>query len=241
LPVSVTNILSGFHSQQVFLIVFSVAGLGLVLTCREWTIGWALGLLCGFLALFSMASGLLMAVAAVLALAPGVSPAMRMRQRMSTILACALLAIVGFVFRGEAAWHAELRAQSLGEFLGTFGHALAWPVDFFPLYALLGWLPWGWLGWRLVRSKEENPADERALFAVGLWVLLQIAATAYARGAGAPEPSSRYLDTLAAGIAVNSLVLLTACLRSVSRFTSDVVCSVHCPNLARFSANGKRI
>lgn len=223
LPVSLTNILSGFHSQQVYLIVFSLTGLALLLVCREWTNCWFVGLICGVLALFSMASGLLMAVAVVLALVPGRSAGARIRARLPTIVVCVLLAVAGFSFRGEAAWNASLHAQSVGEFFGTVWHALVWPVDFFPLYPLFGWLPWGWLGWQLVRSEEGGSPGERVVFAVGLWVLLQIAATAYARGAGVPDPSSRYLDTLAVGVGVNILALLMAFDRKTAKKTLSKV------------------
>jgi hypothetical protein len=66
----------------------------------------------------------------------------------------------------------------------------------------------------MAKAKEESPPGDRAVFAVGLWVLLQLAATAYARGAGGPEPSSRYLDTLAVGAGVNMLALFMAAVRA---------------------------
>lgn len=50
-----------------------------------------------------------------------------------------------------------------------------------------------------------QPAAALAILALGLWVLVQLLATAYARGAGADYPASRYMDTLTFGAAVNGL------------------------------------
>jgi hypothetical protein len=43
--------------------------------------------------------------------------------------------------------------------------------------------------------------------ALGGWAVIQVVATAYARGAGADYPASRYMDTLAFGTLVNGLAL----------------------------------
>ncbi len=53
----------------------------------------------------------------------------------------------------------------------------------------------------------EYDCAGQTLVALGGWVLVQIVATAYARGAGADYPASRYMDTLTFGAMVNALAL----------------------------------
>jgi hypothetical protein len=101
-------------------------------------------------------------------------------------------------------------------------------VIFFPLYPLIGWLPWAALAWRCARRRETAPSTEIVLVAVGAWVVLQAAATAASRGADASFPTSRYLDSLAIGFAVNGIIALrwlakTPCDRSRQIFRWNAV------------------
>ena len=78
LPIAWQNVLGGFHSQQYFLLWFSLAALALLLTAPPWTGRWWGGVACAALALFSMGSGLLAAGVAAAVLADQRPPARRL-------------------------------------------------------------------------------------------------------------------------------------------------------------------
>jgi hypothetical protein len=206
-PVAWQNVLSGFHSQQYFLIGFSLAALALLLTAPPWTTRWWGGLGCAVLALFSMASGLLAAAAVVFVLAVSHRPGTAWRPRFITIAACVAVVAAGWMLKVDISQNAPLRAHSPADFGLAFWRSLHWPAVSFAPLALLLWLPWAWLGWQIRRGPDPANPRRRVVFAAGLWILLQFAATAYGRGAGGGWPAPRYLDTVAVGLLVNALAL----------------------------------
>lgn len=212
LPIAWDNLLSGFHSQQYFLIGFSVAGIVCVGTAARTRVWWV-GVICLGCALFAMASGLLAAVAGAAALGWTMRSIREVRAHAPTLMICAGVIAIGCVLQSGAPSAEGLHAHSPGEFVLALLRYAQWPfMRIFPepwsmLVLPWQWAPWMWLGWRVVRQGVSVDARERTLFALGLWTLLQMAASAYARGAGAPVPASRYVDTLVIGVGVNGLAL----------------------------------
>lgn len=207
------NNLGGFHSQQYFLLGFSLLGLDRTLRCRQGSPGWFFGIGCLALALFSMASGpAAAAVALVAVLAFNGSPLVSLRRSWPTVLACVIVVALGIALNVRFAGHDGLRAQSVHDFVLSLWHALQWPVTFFAPFALLTYAPWLALCLNLAFARTPLVADRRAhvLAAAGGWVVLQFLAAAYARGANGAWPASRYFDTHTFGLLVNVAILLTA-------------------------------
>ncbi|MBE2215908.1 MAG: hypothetical protein IAE82_18695 [Opitutaceae bacterium] len=214
-PMSWQNILGGFHTQQTFLIAFSFAAIAGLGTCRALSAGWWLGGLAAFAALFTMGSGLLAAAAAAATVILTYAPREVVRRHAVTVVVCGAVVALGLRLHTSVSYHDYLKAHSVQDFLLCFWRSLQWPQVKVPVYGLVSWLPWAIVAWTVRRRGEAAPAGERLLTGAGIWVLLQFAASAYARGADGAWPADRYLDTVAFGIALNLLALL----RLLSRTT----------------------
>jgi hypothetical protein len=212
LPVAWQNVLGGFHSQQYFLLGLSGATLWLLPGAAPWSRRWWLGAACAFLALFSMGSGLF---AAAVVLPAALLRGWLLRQRpllpLPTLIACLLLVALGWLLRVEVDYHDNLKAHTAADFLLSTLRSLQWPLAGPALLALPVWAPFFLLAATLLRRRPGGSSDTLAfplfILALGSWTLLQILATAYARGAGADYPASRYVDTLVAGVLANALAL----------------------------------
>lgn len=209
-PIAWQNVLGGFHSQQYFLLWFSLVALAWLLTAPQWSWRWWSGLACAILALFSMASGLLAAAVAAALLVVSGRPRELWHRHGATLATCLIVFSAGWALRVQVPYHESIMAHSAADFGLTFWHSLQWPAVFFAPLAVLLWSPWAWVGWRIWRQRDQSQPRLRVIFAAGLWVILQFAATAYERGAGGPWPASRYFDTVALGVLVNGLAVLIA-------------------------------
>ncbi|HVW21330.1 MAG TPA: hypothetical protein VHC86_08950 [Opitutaceae bacterium] len=212
-PLSWQNVVSGFHSQQLFLVGLSFGAIGLLGVAEPWSRRWWLGAACGALALGSMATGFFAAPL-------GAAAAAGRRWRRGAPLPWptlgfgVLIAIAGWVGKAPQPGHEVLKAHGAGDFMLSVLRSLQWPIvdrdhpAAVPAWAALPlWLPWLLLFARTLWRSEDG-ARGRAqwvLAALGGWVLLQVAATAYARGAGGDPPASRYVDTLVFGAVVNAV------------------------------------
>ena len=212
LPLSWQNFLGGFHSQQFFLIGLSFGAIAWLPAAAPWSAKWWLGAACATLALGSMASGFF-AAAAVIGLL-----AVRVLRREASLRAvgpalvlCAILVAVGWLTQVTVDYHEGLKAHGAQDFLASTVHSLQWPATWTMWAAALIWLPWFWLTWRVFTSEKIPDQDDLTtgytLAGLGGWVLVQVLATAYARGAGGPTPASRYIDTLAFGVVVNGMAI----------------------------------
>lgn len=206
LPVAWQNILGGFHSQQYWLLALSTVAIAALPFARAWSASWWLGALAALLALGSMGSGLL---AAFVVIVVGV---WRVAWRQATwrelrpaFAWCAVLLAIGVLTRVQVPWHADMQATKVSDFFLSILRSMAWPLRDRDWAGLLLWLPWGLAAWRLVRDPASRPGQ--IIVALGGWVLVQLAATAYARGAGADYPASRYMDTLSFGAMINAIAL----------------------------------
>lgn len=206
LPLAWQNVISAFHSQQYFLLLLSFGAIALLPTSPAWSARWWIGFASGLLALFSMASGFLAAIAAAAVVAVEAWRGPRLwRDQWPTLAACALLTGLGVLLHVHYEGHDPLRAQSLSDFLNFNLHSLQWPLESAWAAALL-WAPLVALALLLVRRHPPRELPEASvLFALGGWTFAQIVASAYARGVGGGFPVSRYMDTLAFGLVVNGL------------------------------------
>lgn len=205
LPLAWQNVISGFHSQQYFLLLLSFGVIALLPTSRPWSARWWLGFAAGLLALFSMASGFLAAIAAAAILGLQVWRGTHSwRSQWPALLACAALTGLGAALLVRYDGHDPLRAHSVAEFMRYTLHNLQWPLESWT--GVLLWTPLVALAFPLLRRDRREPnAEPLVLFALGGWTLAQIVASAYARGADGGFPASRYMDTLAFGLIANGL------------------------------------
>jgi hypothetical protein len=210
LPLAWENILNGFHSQQYWLIGLTLAAIALLPFSRAGSAKWWCGALAAVLALGTMASGFL-AAAVVIALV-GLRVLRRddsLRSAAPTLVLAVVVVAVGWLTRVEFPGHAELRVRTISDFFWSIAHSLAWPMRDHDWVGLLFWFPWTVTVWRMLRAPAGSPVGPalQTMAAVGGWVLLQILAAAYARGATAHYPAIRYGDTLALGALVNGALL----------------------------------
>ncbi|MBL9189264.1 MAG: hypothetical protein JNK23_17410 [Opitutaceae bacterium] len=206
LPVAWQNILGGFHSQQYWLLGLSTVAIAVLPFARPWSARWWIGAIAALLALGSMGSGLLAAfVVIVVCVWRAAWRETTWRELRPTLAWCAVLLAIGLLTRVEVPWHAEMKAKTASDFFLSILRSMAWPLRDRDWSGLLLWLPWGLAAWRLVRDPASRPGQ--IIVALGGWVLVQLAATAYARGAGADYPASRYMDTLSFGAMINATAL----------------------------------
>lgn len=211
LPLAWQNVLGGFHSQQYWLLGLSCITIAVLPFARPWRAAWWTGVAAAVLALGSMGSGF------VAAGVVGVVLAWRIWRRQSTwreawptLLICAAIIAVGLATRVHVPWHEDIKAKTLHDFVFSIVHSLEWPLRHQHWAALVMWLPWLLLAWRVLKPLSPASSDAIAaqtLLALGGWVLIQIVGTAYARGVGAEYPASRYMDTLTFATMANGIGL----------------------------------
>lgn len=213
LPLAWQNVIAGFHSQQYFLLGFSVLALWLLPFHPPHTAKWWIGLAAALLAFFSMGSGFLAASAVLVVLVLDLLYRHRSWEQVRpTLVAGLTITALGWFTRVTVDYHDSLKAKSVGDFLIYTINNLRWPARDSGWFALLLWTPWLAVTLRyLFRALGANERAPMRLAAIGGWVLLQVLASAYARGAGAGEPASRYMDTLALGLVVNGFALAWLC------------------------------
>jgi hypothetical protein len=206
LPFGWENSLAGFQSQFYFLVVFSLLTLWLLGLYPPLSARWWCGAAAAIMALFTVASGFL-AAAAVLGLVMFRiwGRPKSWKKQAPTLAFCAAVVVAGLLLKADVRHHHLLQAHSVGEFLMAFGDNLAWPWIVVPPFALLNLLPLAALAWcHYFRAAEDRPAEEMTL-AIGIWAILQGAATSYARGAEGKPPGWRYMDS-------SSFILIANCL-----------------------------
>ena len=216
LPVAWQNVLGGFHSQQYWLLGLSFVAIALLPFARFGSAAWWLGAAAAVVALGTMASGFLAAAVVVVVFAWRLwTRESAPRAAAPTLALCAALIAVGLLTRVEVEWHAHMKAKTVHDFVFSIIHSMEWPLRDHDWAAALLWLPWFLVAAHVVRAALRARAGEtvgarapQTILALGGWVLVQLVATAYARGAGGDYPASRYMDTLSFGTAVNALALV---------------------------------
>jgi hypothetical protein len=209
LPLAWQNVLGGFHSQQYWLAALSFAALVTLPFNRPGSAAWWGGVIAALFACLTMGSGFLAAVVAALVVGwRALRRDLSWGEAAPTLALGAVLLAIGFAIRVEVYYHAQLKAQTLHDFTFSLLRSLEWPLTGRDWAGLVLWTPWALLAGRALfgRGEKSGPAA-LAITALGGWVLVQLLATAYARGAGADYPASRYMDTLTFGAMVNVAAL----------------------------------
>jgi hypothetical protein len=127
------------------------------------------------------------------------------RQNAITLIAAMILTGIGLGFRLVKGMPGGLEAESFSAFLTVFAGLLSWPVQS-PAAAAIMYLPFVLLLGKSIRNPSREGADRAVSFLIplGLWVILESAALAYARNRyGEPLEISRYMSFLAPGVPVN--------------------------------------
>lgn len=219
LPLAWQNVLGGFHSQQYWLLATSFVAIVLLPFARPNSAPWWIGTIAATLALFTMGSGLL--AAAVVLVVMGFRLLRRetnFRTAWPALLVSTVLVAAGALTRVEVSYHDHMKAKTLHDFFFSLVHSLQWPVPSgYDWLAAVLWLPWILAALSVLRrgadfsppatSSSTTSITGQIIVALGGWVLVQLLATAYARGAGAGFPASRYMDTLTFGAMANGLCL----------------------------------
>ncbi|MDP9097541.1 MAG: hypothetical protein M3N48_00910 [Verrucomicrobiota bacterium] len=219
LPYAHENTLWGFQSAFYFLLVFSflaIWGLGFF---PSYSRNWWLGAIGAVLACFSMASGFF--AAGVILILETIRLLLKRRGLSKAAPTCVFaIAVVtlGVYFRVNFPPHEALKAASAGAWLTVIARSLAWPYCALPILIVIMYLPWAICLFLMARTNgrlSQRPSE--ILFTIGLWVIVQAAAIAYARGEHGNVPiASRYMDILGLGAVINALCVV-AVVRSIPR------------------------
>lgn len=234
LPFGCENTLSGFQSAFYFLFLSAVAALALLTLSPRCSTRWWLGLLAAGLGIFTMASGFF-AAAAVCALLvlEGAARPRAWKDQALPVVCCLAVVAGGLALTVNMEGHRTLHAQSVADFLAALAKALAWPNTDWPWMSLVNVLPIGLLLTQHLRAHAAGArapvADrttERFTLALSIWVFLQAAASAYARGAHGAGPVSRYMDLLSVGMLANMVAIILLLTRDTPRLPARPLWSV---------------
>ena len=218
LPFAYANTLFSFQSQFYFMFLFtalagwSVAAAG----PNTWT-----GLifpLTACLAVISMGSGGLVGAAVILAVGLQAWSEGRWSSRAGWAVFIGTCCVLGMLLlRTPVDKHSVLMAKNVGTFCLAFLRTSAWPLSNLWWIGPILWSPWLILAIGLFTRRVKRSSGFSVAIFLGGWVLLQIAALAWARGRwlGMDAPASRYQDVLLLGLLANFVALLEMEWRSV--------------------------
>ncbi len=208
-PFAWENTVGGMQCQFYFLLTFS----GLVI----WWLGlaeplswrWWLGVATAVASLFTMASGFLAAVAAAgLAVFEILKDRRRWRRELPTLVAGLVITLAGLWNIPKVPHEHPAFPHALQAFWVALGQNLAWPWVIHPWFALVNLFPLGALAWLYFRSPAKQQRAEQMLLMIGLWVILQAAATAFGRSSEGILPASRYMDSFSLIMVADGLALV---------------------------------
>jgi hypothetical protein len=210
LPFGWENTIFGFQSAFYILLLFSVLALGLTAQSDAGSVRWFLGWTFALGAIFTTASGPFVSVAiGGIALARLVSTPRQWRDPALNLIAAGLVLGVGLaVASPPLPQHAHLQPATFGAYTAALSRNLSWPWVEDPQFVVVMWAPFvGMLIGFAFRRATATPLERMAL-GLGLWVLLQAGAIAYARGAQGQTPASRYMDFFSLSLVVNAGALV---------------------------------
>lgn len=209
-PFAWENTLAGFQSAFYFLVFFSVLAVWLMGFHPAGSFRWILGWLYAACALFTVAGGMLTAVAIATPVVLRTMAVPRLwRQSLVTLLALAAILAIGYSSASPPLpHHAELKAQTVHTFSAALARNLAFPWVVEPRASVLVWLPVLAMAAVLLFRRASPNSLERIVLALVVWTVLQAGALAYTRGVGGRAPAPRYLDTLGFVLVANSMALL---------------------------------
>lgn len=196
LPYSWQNILNGFQNQFYFMLLFAISALSIVSRGSSWK-RLSMGMTLALASQFVMASGLLLSLSLMIMFF-----LLLMSKRLSTrrfLVAMALMIAVmlwQILLLNHVSGHDPLKAHSVAEFVIAFVKVLSWaelPVGLLlwglVLYAVLQ----NYWATRVSLFSWLSGLSRTQIFVICLcaWLLMQLAATAYAR-AHSGLTASRY-------------------------------------------------
>lgn len=213
-PFGWENTLAGFQSQFYFVLIFSIGALFLLIDKKSFSWWWWVGIFFGFLAFFSLASGLFSLAAGAIILGMQFLP--RRLGALRALAASILLGLFAFyciAITPAVSIHIPLKAHSIHQFFGAFIPMMSWPL---PGTASLsgGSLSgsiWFWFFFRNAPSVifcvrfffQRAPQNDRRWILLGLiiWSTIQIMSIAYGRAVGCMAP--RYTDLFSFSLLFN--------------------------------------
>jgi hypothetical protein len=206
LPFGWENTLGGFQLQFYLLILLALASLFLLYDARAWSARWCVGVLAGVMSYFAMASGAVtLAAAAALTLVHLIAGR---RAGAREWAALAGLVAVALVMALDVPASVAAGSGSIGQAFAAAVKAASWPLAAHhwstaaeTIGALVVQAPLIVMAVRLLRRRPDLSDRRWFLLALGLWIGLQLVATAQARGAAVTAP--RYLDIYVFGLLVN--------------------------------------
>ena len=224
LPIAHANLLFSFQTSFHLQMLLSFGALIGLAPGNPRRASWWGGLLCGLAVLFTNGSGFFVAPVLLAwmvlhwlrenqtqnrSFAAPPSGA-RWRAMLPNFAAIAAILIPGLLLIHRPEGTARQVADGPSEFLADFIQHLAWPRPELVWLGPLIWAPSAILAWLLLRghgSREWLPSARVALTITG-WVLLNLAAMAWARGSGAFGPLPRYIDFHLVGLVGNAACLV---------------------------------
>ncbi|MEI8288933.1 MAG: hypothetical protein WCH99_05625, partial [Verrucomicrobiota bacterium] len=179
---------------------------------------WLAGLLAAVLAIFTMASGFLAAVA-VVGLIIFRFAKLRRCERNDLITAVAALLVTGLgLALNVTVDDRRFQAKSITDFLSALAGNLAWPFSGQPWLLLLTCLPLALVAIEYLRGGLKNSRAAEFVLLLAGWGGLQAAALAYGRAS--LSGCSRYYDTLSvltvAGLVGSFMLLESAAMQQMS-------------------------
>ncbi len=203
LPFAWQNFLVGFQSQFYFLILSSIAAVGLAARHHQSIPALLAAIALSVLAATTMASGMLTAVAVGITcvIACLCLPGKRAPALCATAV-LAVLAIVAYRSIPVIDGHGMLRAQSLAELLLAATHTLAWPARS-NWAVIIVWLPGVVMIARMLLRRQASRTD-LVMAGLCIWTALQGVAIAYGRGHDMRVPASRYTELFVPGLFANA-------------------------------------
>ncbi|EEF61650.1 hypothetical protein [Pedosphaera parvula] len=214
LPFAWENTLAGFQSQFYFLMLFSMLTIWLLSLSEPLSRRWWLGVAAAIASLFTTAAGMLACAAVAALVVLEILKVRRIQRRhVLTLAVCFAIGIAGLLLKKDVPSTAVLKANSLHFFFMALGRNFTWPRIW--LFDESTWhlLPLFVLGWMYFRSSRKDAAADRMILGMGVWVILQCLATAYARGVNGSAPASRYMDS-------NSFIMIAGALSIIRLLTA---------------------
>jgi hypothetical protein len=210
LPFAHEDTLSGgFASQYYTLLLFAVVAIWGLASHRPGSAGWWVGAAAAILAWFSVATGGLPALA--VAAWMGLRLARREgspRDNWTTLGVALAVGAGGLCLSIGVGQRGALAPHSVIDLLIRFAGLLGWPNPT-AWAAPVAYAPFACLAWRALRGRRDTANRVEAfLIPLGIFVLSNTAALAYARNRYGGLAVSRYMDFLAFGSVVNFACLL---------------------------------
>lgn len=211
LPMAWQSELMAMHIQYLFGLLFAIAAVWGMGASPLWSAAWWVGTFCAAATLFTSGAGMLAAAAvAGMHLATVISE--RRITKGTVINLVASLAIVGAGLVMLVTAHAQRKgyAESPVAFLTAFAKNLSWPFPELYFLAAVFYLPLIVLAvlYLMGKAPPERTVVWKLLLGLGAFVVLNMAAIAYARGEGGQNPARRYFDFHVLGAVANTFGVL---------------------------------